>query len=360
MKLSINKINRNTIINWLIFGVSMLVCLFLLEMVMRQIYPSYDPRGNIIFQNQGDGLILGPVNFSGRQWRNSGDFNVKININKDGFRDDKDLKDSSSEDIFVIGDSYSFGHGVEEEKRFSNMLEDIFFEESIQIYNTGISVSHILNYRKRLEYTKTKGGKIKNLIVGLCMENDILDYDLIVKNENAQNSNHSFSIKNWLNQKSTLYNFIATSLQSNRQIRDILIKIGWVADQVENFQVVKLSDSELESSILQIKELIKGYNSLIVLIPFRLNWIAPYQEIVFENHETFKELLKKEGINILDLKPVFERVSTDPLQYFHFKNDGHWNSSGHQLAAEEIFKKWQKLKSSEFSINSEDSISILK
>ena len=353
MKLSIKKINRNTIINWLVFGVSMIVCFFLAELVMRQVYPSFDPRGNVVFHTKEDGVVLAEPNFSGRQWRNSGEFNVKVDINAYGFRDKKDLKNANSDDIFLVGDSFSFGHGVEEEERFGNVLQKLFTKGE-QVYNLAISSSHFLNYKKNLEYAEKQGVEIENLMVGVCMENDILDYNAILKAWETKVEEDDFSLKDWLNRKSCLYNFIAANLQSNRNWRSFLIKIGLVNDGITHYEIKESTSVELSSSLEALKKIIENRNSLVILIPSRMNWVSERSEITNASHEKFKTLLIENQIQFLDMKPVIESNGGGrPLETLHFKLDGHWNAWGHELAADSIFACWQKLRTSEVLDTSE-------
>lgn len=326
----------------------MLVCLFLLELVMRQIYPEYDPRGNVIFHMNKDGVVLAEPGFSGRQWRSSGEFNVKVDINEYGFRDKNDLKNTTSKDFILLGDSYSFGHGVEEDKRYGNLIQDLF-SDSIKVYNAAISSSHFLNYQKNLEYAKGKGADSKNLLLGVCMENDILDYDEILAN--PRDYEEGFSFKNWLNQKSCLYNFIAIQMQSNEKLRSVLIKIGVVRDGITSYEFKGSSEQELNTSLEQLKKLIAGYESLVILIPSRMNWIEGKEVIASESHEKFKSLLESNDIPFLDMKTFIEMHGEGrPLETLHFEKDGHWNNNGHQVAADMIFREWQKLKSSKVSL----------
>ena len=343
MKLSIKKINRNTIVNWLVFGVSMMVCLFLAELAMRQIYPSYDPRGNVVFHTNEEGVVLAELNFSGQQWRNSGEFNVKVDINKYGFRDKKDLKNAKPDDIFIVGDSFSFGHGVEEEERYGNVLQKLF-SEGEQVYNLAISSSHFFNYKKNLAYAEKKGAQVENLIVGVCMENDILDYDEILKAWESKIEAKGFSLKDWLNRKSCLYNFIAANLQSNQKVRNLLIKIGLVNDGISHYKYRESTLEELNSSLEALKKIIEGKNNLVVLIPSRMNWIEDRSEMAASTHEKFKLMLVENQIQFLDMKPIIEANGGGrPLETLHFKLDGHWNIWGHEIAADSIFSAWKKL-----------------
>ena len=131
---------KNIIKNGLLLVFSIMICLIFAELAMRWVYPRFDPRGRVTFKEIEKGLIIAEPNFLGRQWRTSGEFDVGIEINKYGFRDKRDLKESTSKDIFILGDSFGFGHGVEEVDRFGNILDEMIGEE-INIYN--LSLIHI-------------------------------------------------------------------------------------------------------------------------------------------------------------------------------------------------------------------------
>ena len=50
-----------------------------------------------------DGVPLGVPGFVGRQWKNTGDFDVKVQFNKAGFRDVKRISQATDGDIVVAG-----------------------------------------------------------------------------------------------------------------------------------------------------------------------------------------------------------------------------------------------------------------
>ncbi len=346
--LKINK--RNIIINGLIVLLSTFITLLLVEFGMRYFYPRYNPNGNIVFQEMEKGLILAPPNFIGRHWRTSGDFDVSVNINEYGLREKKELTDSDEDDVFVVGDSFSFGHGVEEEERFSNVMQNLF-SDSIKVYNIAISSSHILNYQKRLDYVKKNGGQVKKIIVGLCMENDILDYDKVYREwQSRGEQKKSYSFKKWLHHNSCLYNFFAISMKSEGGVRSFLVRTGIIKDVILSYESKKINNLELNSSIIQLQKLIGETESLVVLIPSQLIWVDGHKEITLDNHQRFIELLKANQIQYLDAKTILENHSINPLQTLHFKYDGHWNKNAHKLIAEAIFQKWNEMQISKNKI----------
>ncbi len=78
---------------------------------------------------------------------------------------------------------------------------------------------------------------------------------------------------------------------------------------------------------------------MIIIIPSRDLWNKERSKNALAIHDSFLTLLESNGFSYLDLREPLER-NNDPLKYF-FKNDPHWNSSGHELVAEEIFSYLQ-------------------
>jgi hypothetical protein len=159
-------------INPIIFLSSNILSLLLLEFLIRIILPVYDPSGMLEFYQNQDGVPLARENSISRQWRNTGDYNVAVRINQYGFRDSKDLSLSTVNDIFVVGDSFSFGYGVEEDERYSNLLET---KLNTPIYNISIPTDFD-GYEKLIAYAQKNGATINHLIIGVTMENDLANY----------------------------------------------------------------------------------------------------------------------------------------------------------------------------------------
>ncbi len=113
---------------------STLVGLVILECGVRVFLPRYIPCEAVVFHMEG-GVPLGPKSYVGRHTNNTTDYDVTVRINAYGFRDTKDLKDSRERDFFVVGDSFGFGWGVDEEDRYSNLLASMLESE---VYNISV------------------------------------------------------------------------------------------------------------------------------------------------------------------------------------------------------------------------------
>lgn len=304
----------------------------LAERFVRAFFPVYDPSGRIEIRLNENQMSLGKKNTVSRQWKNTGDYDITVRINGDGFRDAKALGSSAADDFFVVGDSFSFGWGVEENERYSNLLETRL---GVRVYNISIPTD-INGYERLIRYASERGAPIKNLIVGVCMENDIKDYDQkhAVSNYKRRRPTRLDFWKRWLNGHSALYNWFTSVVKQHEASKKIAERLGWVVDNLDGMKKSIWNEAALDSSARKLSEIVRPYRSWIVLIPSRGLWTGDNQETERRVHEVFVRKLEALHLNEVDLRPVFEKGG-NPLQY-HFKYDGHWNQKGHRLAAEAI------------------------
>ncbi len=275
-----------------------------------------------------------------RQFKNTGDYDVEVGFNQYGFRDRKDIAQSTSSDYFVVGDSFSFGWGVKEEERFSNLLQE---KLRTKIYNIS-STTDFFGYGKLVQYAVSHGAKIRRLVVGVCMENDLQDYELLEAQMNAKGNGDDAekpgigislrSVKQYLTMKSAVYTALTFFVHQTALLNQIAIRLGLVVENVAGMAKNTYSEAILASSVRKLIEVTRPFDTTILIIPSRGLWIGSNIQTEATVHDKFVADLKKAGLRVVDLRPVFERTGT-PLQ-FHFKNDGHWNRQGHAKAAEAL------------------------
>jgi hypothetical protein len=126
--------------NAALLAVTVGVCLFLGELAVRLLYPQYlglvTDRG--VFAYDAELGWRGRANVELRQ-RVSGSGTVGVRTNSHGFRDD-DLpfeRTPGKARVVFLGDSMTFGYGVEEEQRFGEQLEKL--HGSLESMSLGIS-----------------------------------------------------------------------------------------------------------------------------------------------------------------------------------------------------------------------------
>src|SRR6476620_494786 len=167
--------------------VSSILALGLVEGLVRVLFPAYDPSGQVDFVNAG-GLTLGPANRELRQSKNTGDYDVSIRFNYHGFRDVKDVATARSGDIVVVGDSFAFGWGVEESQRFSNVLESLLHR---RVFNIAVGSADFDQYDALLKHAQSIGAQIDDVVIAVCMENDLGMYN--VAGQVGSEAEHSVS-----------------------------------------------------------------------------------------------------------------------------------------------------------------------
>ena len=138
---------RKVAYNVLLLAASTAVALLCGEIFLRLFFPVHPPR---LVSASGDdswvlrdteGEVIGPnPHFRGRLV--SSEFDVSIQLNEHGFREQAfaEKKVSPATRICVLGDSFTFGYGVEANEAYSRQLAQILRGRGydVEVYNLGI------------------------------------------------------------------------------------------------------------------------------------------------------------------------------------------------------------------------------
>ncbi len=325
----------------LLLVVALSISLACLEFGVRWLFPFFNPSAQIPFQLTTNGVPLGPPLQTIRVATPKGDFDSFIRFSADGFRDSKHLREANAEDWFALGDSFTMGWGVEEPERFSNRLEQQFAANGshLRVFNIAIP-ENIIGYQRLLRYAESRGANVRHLIVGVCMENDLLDYrdgksawDSEQQPTAAPPNNRSF--RRWLKDHSALYIGASFALQKIPFLRRLLERSGIARNINELSGNNQWNETILKSSCDELVKLVSGRDALVLIIPARHLWHGNNQETERRVHESFVRILREAGLSVLDLKGALESEG-DPLSCY-FKTDPHWNPHGHAVAARELF-----------------------
>ncbi|MGH7595514.1 MAG: SGNH/GDSL hydrolase family protein, partial [bacterium] len=146
-KSRISAIVRKTTYNVLLLAASTAVALLCSEIFLRLFFPVHPPR---LISASGDdswvlrdteGEVIGPnPHFRGRLV--SSEFDISVQLNEHGFRERAFAvkKASPAIRICVLGDSFTFGYGVEANEAYSQQLAQILPGRGyeVEVYNLGI------------------------------------------------------------------------------------------------------------------------------------------------------------------------------------------------------------------------------
>jgi hypothetical protein len=321
---------------------SLCLCLLAAELLTRWLFPQFSPGVQLRFQAMPDGFALGPPGQTERQATPKGDFNVQVKFNQYGLRDAKDLREATAADWFAVGDSFTLGWGVDEEKRFSNLLEQKLRASSnpARVYNIA-TPGNFIDYEHLVKYAESRGTHIRHLIVGVCMGNDLEDYRS--GKSDWEEVRHlkiptAERIRRWFRAHSALYIFISCVMENSPASRKLMERVGVAIDVNAMFDTSRHQPNEtvLKTARDELLKLTAGRDAVVLIIPDRSLWFGSKPEAVAQTHETFVQMCRDAGLKVVDPKPIFNK---DPNpRGFYFANDPHWSPRGHEIAAEELFK----------------------
>lgn len=313
-------------------GLSLLTAAVVGEFSVRLAAPELDPTRHLRFID-GDGTrpALGPRNTEKQQIKNTGDFNVKIRFNGFGLRDPKNISKGAAKDLYLVGDSFTFGWGVEEHQRISERLEVLTGQ---RVFNLSMPTG-IDGYEKLLDYAMANGAPIRNVIIAVSMETDILDYDKEKKSNPTKTQLSGASLvgklKVFLTRNLALYFLVTTLVHRSPTLKAAAARLGLLIPNLEGVRRFEFSEKLIQSSARRLAAIARRFKTTVAVLPSRALWAGQSKTVEEKRHRTFVFRLNAMGLSVVDLKPAFEKGGS-PLAY-HFANDPHWKPAGHALAA---------------------------
>lgn len=321
---------KRTVKELTLLMLSAMASYLLLEAAVRALFPWYDPARQVVFRLY-NGTPLGPPNSIVYQISPDSRDRVQIIFNDYGYRDHKDLASARTSDWFVVGDSHAFGWGVAEADRFSNVLDESL---PFRVFNISIPTD-IQGYHRLLRHAKKHGALINNVIVSICMENDLRNYGGMDPDPIPTEAPWKSHIRVWMKTHSAVYLLISDKVKGRQELRRALEKKG-VIRTVENTMRMNTDDLGIvlsSASILQ--EIITDYeNAIVLIIPSRGLWSGTNQATEGKMHDLFVTQLRQAGISVVDMRRLF-KLAGSPLD-FYFSTDAHVNELGHRIIAEAL------------------------
>ena len=319
--------------------VSTSVAVFVAECSIRLALPAYDPAGHVTWQHHPKaGTVLGQPRTTARQIKNSGDYNVSVQFNRHGFRDQQDVSRGTQRDIYVVGDSFTFGWGVEERERFSNVLAELLGK---RVFNLAAPIN-VDGYAKLFPYAEALGAVFGRVVLSLNMIDDVQSYPAQGAKAPpppqtsqaplpAGNLFSLMTIKQFLIRESAFYFLMTKSLNHVQPLRRLLIRIG-VIETINEVASGQPDRKSIDITADRLAALDRRYDLTVLIIPSRGLWVGARQSETRDVHDLMVGALQERGVIVIDPLPELEK-GNNPLQY-HFRNDGHWNPRGHRLIGE--------------------------
>lgn len=275
-----------------------------------------------------------------------GEYDLRIRFNHHGLRDKRDITEAGAGELIFLGDSQTFGYGVQEGARFSELVGE---KLNVSTYNLSLPTD-IRGYKQLLDFATKNGAHGQRLVVGLSMETDISAYPPLGQSveQQAQPADHVeldfkarlLQLKIWLREHSALYFAVTDFVHHSPVLRDLAFNAGLIVNaepddpdspvvknQVWNPQFIK-------QTVAALQDLCAGHDCTVAIIPSRALWTNKDPQTEARVHDALVGMLRTQGFTVVDPRSRMEAGGA-PLKYF-FPVDGHINQSGHVLVAEMI------------------------
>jgi lysophospholipase L1-like esterase len=240
-------------------------------------------------------------------------------------------KDSLTYRILCLGDSYTWGAGLEEEQLVTLKLESLLNDRGdtdFQVINAGIPGTNTQDQYEQL--IKLHPIYKPNHIIQFFFTND-----LIATNDSNQIADWKINTITWLRQNSRFYSFVYYLIKSsfNKEVAvpQFLLpndyfnlddsKPGWVAFK-NYFTKIKLFTEEKKI----------GYTFVMIPTLTNLDENYPYQELRTKVYS----FAKSQQIPVLDFFDLF--ANYNPLDLWVSKQNTHWNNFATTIAADTLSK----------------------
>lgn len=258
-------------------------------------------------------------------------FGNKVFIDNYGFRvpyKNYEYNKLSKNNYLILGDSVSFGVGIDEDKTFIGQLRNKY--SSINIFNSSVIGHNSFDHSNLLQFYHDNI-EFNKVIIFYCL-NDIVSSPGVVINKSSYKQNYFFSkINVFLRNKSFIYIYLKSKLTDpEKRYYDYILPL---------YQNDKSVDLTMQA-FNKISEFSKNLNIdlTVVILPYKyqVKKNSCTKELLFPQNTIIK-ILKLNNIKYYDLTNDF--CINDQNSLFLKHDPVHLSINGHTL----VFKKIDKL-----------------
>ena len=351
-------------LNVLALSIGLTVALILAEVILRVFTPDVLEQAGITraamyTPDQDLGWKLEP-SFEGIEQKK--DFLMHVRINQEGFRDDP-YDEAASGSVFRIlgvGDSFTFGFGVEHEKTYLELLEGYLNSSrpghrNYQVFNTGVPGYSLEEYSMFLANSWKKFDP-DLIVIGVDINDHtdiqphpkydvahgyIIDHQSNDADQNSErNTNETATLtrfKIFLYERLYLYRFLSRAkrnISARRQVEAaVTARIHREAEKAwekASERLDHIRDLAEENDIGLVLVFIPHRSQVHPGIAGDAHIISGYFDDLDQRLESY---CRKNDILFANLLPyLVESAQRGEISYF-LETDAHWNSNGHELAA---------------------------
>lgn len=333
---------------WLSNIGTMLLSTFIMLLVCEGIVRVVEPQqlAPVKFMYDKDiGLIHIP-HLKGAEYQPN-NYDIKFTNGDDGFRvtHKGDIPDFVNKKIMFIGDSFTYGKGVNDQETFAYELQQALIKDSVEIINAGVEGRGTDHALRSYQFYKDKYQP--NTVIYFAHYNDLADnirdeyFDVINDSTLIPKSFEKLTggTKEKL-RKSKIYNRLISHSHFFSLLKAVLVNL-LIPDQIVSYEDGIDMDRAKNLTSIYIEQLRKeveadGRKFLVYYIPAindidaRIKGQQTEQEAFFDNY------FRDKNVTFYNLSDDFiDSGEMNILKHFYLL-EGHWNPNGHQLVAEKL------------------------
>jgi len=296
------------------------------------------------------------------------EFETTVHINSHGYRgpEFQTPKPAGTRRVLAIGDSFTFGWGVEDDETYPARLDEALGED-VEVINAGFAAGYYPDtyYVYLREYGLALEPDL--IVIGFYVGNDI-DHDRVHENEWTESTEDGLPVR----VRSTTTQFVdgfrfpirmpwpyRYPVLRNSHLVHALVRLGKQRPETEPVEYfnhfiyradylprTREAVGKVQRLLGETHELASaaGVPLVVVLIPAReqiLPEAHPFERFEYmQGHELdkpqrlFVKSFEKRGIHAIDLLPAMRAKAREEELYF--PKDRHWNRAGCDFAAQRI------------------------
>ena len=341
-------------VNVVLLAASCSLVVLLSEALVRRVAPQRPAGGgrdgqprDFYAPHPALGFTMNPA-FRGR-FRQA-EFDTDVRFNSAGLRDrEHGVKPPGTKRLVVLGDSYTFGWGVDEGERFTDRLEDRLRDAAPGVWDVVRAGTNAYATTHERAWMQAYGwGLGPDLVVlQFCMGNDFADNrgvryrieDGYLVSANADSARaEEKGLKGWLRTRSHLYLFLRSLVKQPGVGRAERVRA-----EIEAFNA--LADRGADATGAALEGLAAdarghGVPLVVAVVPMRHQIVEARDldpRLVEHPNRLVSELASKAGLPVIDLLPAFRESALAGGPALYFRSDPHWTAEGHRLAGDALF-----------------------
>lgn len=343
----------------ILVAASVIIALFVAEVVVRVTVPIGNRGTELVFFQYDE--LMGWTNKPGAH----GTLEIPastttVDINEQGQRDDLAAAEKTHRRIIVLGDSQTWGYGVEADERYTEAMEDALNEgtENVEVINMGVSGygtgqeylllrTHGLTYHPDVVvvgfYSNDLGDNVETnnrnefayprpILVRQDGAMTIKNYPVPYRGPQWQKTPSYYAQypqpQRWLLEHSRLFYIVAKQLEPS--MRNLLVKLGVVDEAgagLGDEAHWKATFAILNDMAATLKQ--RDIKLVVAVIPARLH-VAEDVTVIDEKMTVWGD---DAGVTVVTMSDAFRAENLDTL---YLKYDSHLSPAGHALAGELI------------------------